>query len=292
MAAWDYSKIMDEMRDALGTFQGNPYFGTTYADQWRNSNAGLGVLRQYQPETTLERQQFDALNSGLRSMRGNAIAGGVLTGLTGAANIAGNAMNAARLQDTTHIENQIGDLHRAGAYNYNNFDQLANDMANTNFGVNVDYEDIRGMGGKGVTKEKVGAVGGSALSGAASGMQIGGPLGAAIGGVIGAGAGLWGVLSGDAKARNEEKYLNLQAQLAQDAAQNNFEAAHERISDEQNRYKMVNAVATGGKIARRRQSIIEYANKVTKTPQRKEFRPRGIVGYRSEGGFVVRLNKK
>lgn len=289
----DYSEYMKQVQNALGTYQGNSTFGQSFLDQYRNANAGLANARSnWNQLDDGAKAQAEGLQSGLKSMKGSAIAGGAIAGLSGVSNILNTSLNAAKIQDTSQYQNQIDDLSRAGAFNYNNFDQLANDMSMTDFNVGIDYDDIRGMGGSGVTKEKVGAVGGSALSGAATGLQIAGPWGALVGGVIGAGAGLAGVLGGDQKARIQEDYLNLQAQRAQDAAQQNFAAAHEMISENNNRYNMVNAVAKGGQIQRRRQSILEYANKVTRTPIQRERRASGIVSMKCNGGVMVRLKAK
>lgn len=288
----DYSELMKQMQSALNTYQGNPVFGTSFRDQWRNAGQGQNVLGTLTNDDDVSEEQRNALASGLKSMKGSAVAGGIISGISGASNILSTSLGAAKIQDTSRYQNQIADLSRAGAFNYNNYDQLANDMAMTDFNVGIDYDKIRGMGGKGVTKEKIGAVGSSALSGAATGLQIGGPWGAAIGAVVGGGAALAGILSGDKKAQIEEGYLNLQAQRAQISANENFDAAHERISDTNNRYNMVNAVANGGQIKRRKQSIMEYADKVTRTPHLREQRPFGIVSKKCNGGIMVRLKAK
>lgn len=115
-----------------------------------------------------------AIDRALRAQQGQAVAGGIITGLTGATTLLSNAFKDAQIRDTSMQENQIADLSRAGAYNYNNYDQLANDYAQTNFGgPNINYSDIRGM----TTGQQIGSVGTSTLSGAMTGLQIGGPWG-------------------------------------------------------------------------------------------------------------------
>jgi hypothetical protein len=285
----DYSEYMKQVQNALGTYQGNSTFGQSFLDQYRNANAGLANARANFNQLDEQGQaQAKGLQSGLKSMKGSAIAGGALSALSGISNIAGNVSRASQIADTSGIWNQIDDVSRIGAYNYNNFAQLANDYDNANFNVDIDYDDIRGMS----TGAKIGNVGGSVASGAISGFQAGGLWGGIIGAAAGLGAGLGGVFAGDHRARIEENALKGQAVAAMDMAHQNLDAAHERISENNNRYNMVNAVAKGGQIQRRRQSILEYANKVTRTPVQREHRTSGIVSMKCNGGVMVRLKAK
>ena len=233
-------------------------------------------------------EQYNAEDSALRAQQGQAVAGGIITGLTGATTLLSNAFKDAQIRDTSMQENQIADLSRAGNYNYNNYEQLANDYAQTNFNPQFNYRDIRGM----TTGQQVGSVATSALSGAATGMQIGGPWGALAGGVIGLGTGLGGVLTGNAAARTRQESLNIQAQLAADAAQRNFAAAHERIGDNIHRQNAVNAVAEGGQI-RRQQSIKEYADRVLgQKAMQRERKPSNVQRIMTNGGCVYRVKVK
>lgn len=285
----DYSEYIKQVQNALGTYQGNSTFGQSFLDQYRNANAGLANARANFNQLDEQSQaQAKGLQSGLKSMKGSAIAGGALSALSGISNIAGNVSRASQIADTSGIWNQIDDVSRIGAYNYNNFAQLANDYDNANFNVDIDYDDIRGMN----TGEKIGNVGGSVASGAMSGFQVGGLWGGIIGAAAGLGAGLGGVFAGDHRARIEENALKGQAAAATDMARQNLTAAHERISENNNRYNMVNSVAKGGQIQRRRQSILEYANKVTRTPIQRERRASGIVSMKCNGGVMVRLKAK
>jgi len=226
------------------------------------------------------------IDQALRAQQGQAVAGGLVTGLTGATTLLSNAYKDAQIRDTSMQEGIISDLSRAGNYNYNNYDQLANDYAQTSFSPNFNYQDIRGM----TTGQQVGSVATSTLSGAATGLQIGGPWGALIGGVVGLGTGLGGVLTGNAAAHAKQDQLNLEADLAADTAQRNFAAAHERIGDNIHRQNAVNAVARGGKI----QTIKDYADKVLlqKPRQAEHYNCGGrIQKVYCNGGLKIRIKK-
>lgn len=230
---------------------------------------------------------YDAIDSALRAQQGQAVAGGLVTGLTGATTLLSNAFKDAQIRDTSMQEGIIDDLNRAGNYNYNNYDQLANDYAQVNFNPQFNYQDIRGM-----TKgQQIGSVATSTLTGATTGLQIGGPWGALIGGVVGLGTGLGGVLSGNKAAEIRQNSLNVQADIAADNARANFAAAHERIGDNIHRQNAVNAVSEGGHI--RRQSIQRFADKVlmSKAVQR-ERKPMNVIRVMKDGGCVYRVKVK
>lgn len=230
----------------------------------------------------------DAYDQALKANQQQAVAGGIVTGLTGATTLLSNAYKDAQIRDTTMQEGAIADLRNAGNYNYNNYDQLANDYARTDFSPNFNYQDIRGM----TTGQQVGSVATSTLSGAATGLQIGGPWGALIGGVVGLGTGLAGVASGNAAAHVKQDSLNLQASLASDAARQNFEAAHERIGDNIHRHNAVNAVKYGGPISRQ-ESITEFANRKLKNGiAQRERRPSNVQRIMKNGGCVYRVKVK
>jgi hypothetical protein len=171
-------------------------------------------------------------------------------------------------------------------YNFNNYDSLSNAMSQNYLSATPDYDEIRGMNGW----QKAGNLASSTLQGAQAGMQIGGPIGAAIGGAAGLLSSGIGIITGDKKARQQEQYLNTQATLAQNAANQNFAAAHERISDYNNRKGAVNSVAKGGAIDRR-QSIAQYADRVLGRPKRKEERSSGITRTYCDGGVRMRFRK-
>lgn len=174
--------------------------------------------------------------------------GGALTAVNGVTGILNTALQSANIQDTSQYEGQIDLLSQAGNRNYYDYGQLAEDMSNTDFSVNTDYDAIRGMGGKGVTKEKIGAVGSSTLNGAMTGLQVGGPWGAAIGAVVGAGSAIGGILAGDQKARIQQGFLDANADRATTDAMLNFNAGLEEIGNRRNRFNLANYAAKGGKI--------------------------------------------
>ncbi len=266
----------------------NQSFAGSYANAARMRD--LLADEDYRKQNNIGDGQSNAIDQALRAQQGQAVAGGIITGLTGATTLLSNAFKDAQIRDTSMQENQIADLSRAGAYNYNNYDQLANDYAQTNFGgPNISYQDIRGM-----TKgQQAGSVATSTLSGAATGLQIGGPWGALIGGGVGLLTGLGGVFSGNAAAKTKQESLNLQAQLAADSAQQNFAAAHERIGDNIHRQNAVNAVKNGGPISRQ-QSIKEYAEKVLRKggPMQRERKPSNVQRIMTNGGCVYRVKVK
>ena len=265
----------------------NQSFAGSYANAARQRD--LLANEDYRKQNNIGDGQSNAIDQALRAQQGQAVAGGIITGLTGATTLLSNAFKDAQIRDTSMQENQIADLSRAGAYNYNNYDQLANDYAQTNFGgPNINYQDIRGM----TTGQKIGSVGTSMLSGAATGLQIGGPWGALAGLAVGGLTGIGGVLAGDSAARTRQESLNIQAQLAGDAAQQNFAAAHERIGDNIHRQNAVNAVAEGGQI-RRQQSIKEYADRVLgKKAMQRERKPSNVQRIMTNGGCVYRVKVK
>lgn len=225
------------------------------------------------------------MDPALRSQQGQAVAGGIVTGLTGATTLLSNAFKDAQIRDTSMQEGMISDLYNAGHLNYNNYDQLANDYAQVNFSPRFDYQDIRGMS----EGQQIGSVATSALSGAATGLQIGGPWGALIGGVVGLGTGLGGVLSGNDTAKTKLRSLQLQSDIAASTAQQNFAAAHERIGDNIHRQNAVNAVKNGGRI----QTIKEYADKVllNKPKMRLHNGFSNISRIKGEGGLTIRIKK-
>lgn len=266
-------------------------YDQSFAGSYANAVRMRGLLedQDYLDKNKISEENAALYDQALRAQQGQAVAGGIVTGLTGATTLLSNAFKDAQIRDTSMQENQIADLSRAGNYNYNNYEQLANDYAQTNFNPQFNYQDIRGM----TTGQQVGSVATSALSGAATGMQIGGPWGALAGGVIGLGTGLGGVLTGNAAARTRQESLNIQAQLAADAAQQNFAAAHERIGDNIHRQNAVNAVKYGGPISRK-QSIQEYADKVLGKggPMQRERKPSNVQRIMKNGGCVYRVKVK
>lgn len=247
-----YSDIMQKIMASMGSTGQGSMFGTSFLDQINSAKAGVKTLDELYGNTPFKNpDDYKDIKRTLNSVKGNAIAGGALAGAQGVMSLANNFMSSSNIQDTSTISNQIAQNAQIGNQNYNSFEQLAADM-NTRQDVNVDYDDIRGMGGKGVTAEKAMAVGSSALSGASAGMQIGGPWGAAIGGAVGLLSGVGGVLVGDTKARVQQDFLNTQAQRANNISDMNFRAAGEELQERNFRSNFSNIVAHGGHIHRKK----------------------------------------
>lgn len=246
---YEYSELMKKISEAMGSTGQGSVFGNSFRDQYQSAQAGLRQLNSMQDNAN--KDDVNQLKSSLGSMKGSAIAGGAIAGAQGAMSLITNAMNSAQIQDTSAYSNQIAQNAMIGNQNYNSFEQLAADMG-TRRDVDINYDDIRGMGGKGVTAEKAMAVGSSTLSGATTGMQIGGPWGAAIGGAVGLLSGVGGILVGDKKAQIQQDFLNSEAQRAQAISDINFEAAGEELRDRNYRQSFSNIVAHGGHIHRRK----------------------------------------
>ena len=265
-------------------------YNQSFAGSYSNAARQRSLLQDqnYLDKNKISNENAALYDDALRSQQGQAVAGGIITGLTGATTLLSNAFKDAQIRDTSMQEGIISDLSRAGNINYNNYEQLANDYAQTDFNPQFGYQDIRGM----TTGQQIGSVGTSTLSGAMTGLQIGGPWGALIGGVVGLGTGLGGVLTGNAAAHAKQDQLNLEADLAADASRQNFAAAHERIGDNIHRQNAINAVAEGGPI-KRQQSIKEYADRVLghKAIQR-ERKPSGVQRIMTNGGCVYRVKVK
>lgn len=265
---------------------GEGFGGNNFFNQYRNAQAQLNALPLMEGYDA-DNQNIQLQEAALKGQKGSAIAGGVISGLTGAATLAAGAEQASHINDTSAYEGQLDDLSRAGNYNYNNFAQLANDYAQTDFMPQYDYSQTRGMNGW----QKAGSIGSGTLTGAMTGMQIGGPWGALIGGALGAGASAWGVISGDKAAEAKNMYLQNKALQSQEIAQANFGAANERISNDKLRNGVVNMVAQGGSISR--PSLKEYADRILRQPIRyNEPAAPKIVRSKGEGGTVVRIRVK
>lgn len=264
-------------------------YNQSFAGSYANAGRMRGLLKDkdYLAKNEISDENAEMYDAALRSQQGQAVAGGIVTGLTGATTLLSNAFKDAQIRDTSMQQGMISDLSLAGNYNYNNYDQLANDYAQTNFSPQFNYDDIRGMS----EGQQIGSVATSALSGASTGLQIGGPWGALVGGVIGLGTGLGGVISGNDTAKVRLRSLQLQRDVAAANAQQNFAAAHERIGDNIHRQNAVNAVAKGGPI--RRQSITEYADRVlhNKPKMREHSGFSDIRRIKGEGGLTIRFKK-
>ena len=279
-------ELMGLLNPALQIYGSNRRFGPTYADQVRNANAGLGLLNDYAQDFK-DAGIYDSLSGGLKSMKQNAYVGGGLSLLGGATQIATTANGLAQTQATPAFDASVDDLGRVGSYNYNNFGQIANDYAQTDFNPSVTEQEVRGL----TRGQKWAGIGNAALAGASAGNMIGGPVGAAVGGALGAGIAGFATLSGDQAAKIDHQFKMNNAARAADAAYANLGAAHERIANRQNRDNTVRMVRRGGRI--QRQSLIDYTNKVLGVvPRAERLRQMNIVHKKCSGGTMVRLKTK
>ena len=166
-------------------------------NDYRNARQRLGGLDELY-DGVVKDNNYNLVSAGLKGQASTALAGMGIAGLSAATGIAGNAMQAAQIGDTSAYENALADYADFGNYNYVNYEQLANDMSQNYLAPMPTYEDIRGMS----NGEKAGNIVSSTLQGATAGLQIGGPIGAAVGGVAGLlGSGI-GVIAGNRKAQS------------------------------------------------------------------------------------------
>ena len=262
----------------------------TMVDQYRNADIMLDELDRIEDiHDPGNEKYYNNFANQFKGEKFNAVANGVLTGATAAGTILSNAVRDSQIQDTSMYENEIANLGNEGNYNYGSFNQLENDIANRQELTPVSYDEIRGMN----TGQKIGSVASSAATGAMAGLTIGGPWGALVGGVVGLGGGLAGVLTGDKKAEAKQAYLASSASHANGIANINTQAAHERIAGNDNRYKMVRAVANGGQIQRKKESIQDFASRVLGEPSRTQIRtsPQHITRTKVDGGIRIRIKK-
>lgn len=179
-----------------------------------------------------------------------------------AAGILNSANQAAQVNRPIGVDAQIGNLRSIGSGSQMSDSDIINGYRNVNSNAGVGGYDYRGM----TTKDKVGNVATSALSGAATGLQVAGPWGALAGLAIGGvGAGL-GVLTGDKKANINQASAQSDFNIASSDATNNLGASVDR--NRRNTYGSLraNRVAEGGRITtaakKRNMSVMDFAKKV------------------------------
>ena len=292
MAVKQYT--IDEIAKLLGqnvSLQNNGFNGSTTAfDQYRNADNMLNYLDSLEDihdESSAEK--YNNFANQFNAEKSNAVFNGVLAGVSGASSIISNAVRDSQINDTSMWENQIADRRNYGNLNYNSYDQITNDIANRR---NIEQPTLEQIG-KMSTGQQIGSVASSALSGATAGMQIGGPWGAAIGGAIGIAGGLLGVGANKRNAEARQAYLASSTAQANAISDLNLAAAHERIGDRENRYKMVRAVARGGRIERKRESIDDFAHRVMRAPgNRMLSRPGDMVRTYEDGGVRIKIRKR
>ena len=282
----------DEIRKILeegASFSNTGLFGeTTIADQYKNANRLLHELNDIE-DLDRDSEEYKDFVGQFKAQKANAVMSGIMTGANGLASIGSTAVQAADINDTTYYDQQLDQMMRSGNYNYGSYTQLNNDLMNQPQVNPVSYQDIRGMN----NLQKAGSIFSSAMSGAAAGAQIGGIGGGLAGLGIGVLGGIAGVLDGNAKARAKESYYTSKAAQANAISNANFNAAHERIADTENRYKMARVVDRGGQIERKRESIQDFASRVMRSPGNQIRRNSGdMIRTYEEGGVRIKIRRK
>ena len=267
-------------------------FGPSFADSYRYAKQQRDWLRD--PDNPYadaiaanDNDWASSYDESLKAQQGNAVMGGILAGVNGLTSIVANANRAAQIADTSSYEGLLDDIAASGNYNYNNYNQLANDYARSAYLPRMSEDEIRGMS----LGQKVGTVGSSALQGATTGFQIGGLWGGIAGLVGGAGIGLENVFEGDYQAAQKKNYLDNKALTSVELSNVNRAAAHERIGSNMHRQGAVNVVANGGSL--KKQSITEFAESVlSNRNSRKERNAQRITRTKGEGGTIIRIRVK
>lgn len=167
---------------------------------------------------------------------------GVVNGLSG---VLDTSLQASRPNDTTWYRNYLGDMAQRNNGNYYDFASLGSDAASSVLMPRLSYADTRGMGGRGVTMEKVGAVGSGFMNGLQAGKDLGWPAALALG-VAGAGAATAGILFGD-NAGQAQYDLNLaSADQTMDINKGNIGAGLNQVNQWKHNNYAVNSMAEGG----------------------------------------------
>ena len=166
----------------------------------------------------------------------------VSAGLSGATSILGTALDAAKIKDTNTEQSIIDDLasKETDLGNYDSLEQLFTNTSFANTGYN--WKDVRGMN----EGQMAGAVLGATAQGAMTGLQVAGPWGALGGAVVGLGAGIGGVLTGNAKAKKEANRLNYAGDMANKTFVRNFENSSRNIAMNSKNEALLNIAAFGG----------------------------------------------
>jgi hypothetical protein len=231
------------------------------------------------------RPRYSADNAGMDF--GSGIESGLAI-LNGATGIINNFQQLNSIADTSQQQHQIDQMGSLGRYNVNSFDAINNQYGQLDqMQPNLDYDTIRG----GSTAERIGGVASSALTGATTGFQVGGLYGAVAGGVLGLGAGIGGWLSGDQKAEDELKRLQVERDITQGKALQNINARMEELADYNFRNEVPRVRAEGGKIERKQTSLKDFADSISKRQRSDTTRSAGIVREYCNGGVKIRIKR-
>ena len=171
--------------------------------------------------------------------------GGALSGMTDAASSAagifGNAVNQAKIANTSDARKTMGQYAMGNVDAANNEDLLNTWNMNNTFN-HVTSRDLRNKSFGSDLFNAVGAAG----QGAAAGAQVGGPIGGAIGGVIGGVSSVIGSLFGHHKAKKEARHLNDYIDWANQERLVSLNNAAENVDTQNDSNMLANYSAFGG----------------------------------------------
>lgn len=215
--------------------------------------------------------------------KGMAVAGGVM-------DLIGSYQDLSGIADTSQQWNQIDEVKSIGRNNYTDFNALTQDYGRMEgLDTSFDYGDIRGKNDGQLAM----GVGSAMLKGASAGAAFG-PWGMAAGAAIGLGTGLAGVFTGNRKARQEQRWLQDNAIMAEHSATDNLNAGQEQLRDYQFRSGVAHRADWGGPIERRNQSIKEYADRVLHNKPKQisaEGKMHNIKRSHCNGGTMIRIKR-
>jgi len=259
-----------------------------------NNNKGNGFWSGLK-DSISEGWQYnlDQWKDDIENMRENGSAGTGMDSITSilstGAGLATSAINAAQIKDTSAYHNQIAGINGLGMQKYGSFSDIDQDSHMIDDMMpDASYDKIRGMS----DGQQLAAIGSGLAQGAITGYQVGGPWGAAAGAIIGAGSQLLGVVTGNGKAATELQSIEADSHLANLNAQRRLQRRRDELIDYNFNQGVINAVATGGPIERKQESIQEFAKRVMKKPQIRQRNPhtsfkRDVV----EGGIRIRFKR-
>ncbi len=226
---------------------------------------------------TIRQSRLDgALSNGL------SIAGGLT-------DIISNTQQLMQTGDTTPQRGMIGDIRNLGNANFSNYDQLVSGYEQLDsMQPDLSWDAIRG----GSTRERLGNVLSSTMTGVTTGMTVGGIPGAIAGGVIGLGSGVGGWLAGDNDARLQQQALKTDNMIAKNIATKNLAAASEGLRDYTFRSGVVNRAQSGGQIRRKQETVKEFAERIFGNQRQSDVTHSArIVRQHCNGGTMVRIKR-
>ena len=180
----------------------------------------------------------------------SAFSGGNLGGSIGSLGsgimgIAEAGMKNAQIADTSEMEAEI-EQEQNTVVKSDNYDDLMNEWSAWSPREHISWRDIRGASGGEMAMNTISGV----ISGASSGASVGGPFGAIGGALAGLGSGIAGIFTGNKKARDKAKEINLQTDIANEHNLRAFSDKAENIDTQNDLNALSNFVAYGGPIER------------------------------------------